>query len=141
MNLSSLQWMTLISRAGISDPGYRQERSSSITIILTVQRSSAIFQFRSAAFARAVPAAENLSISFNAVPDNPAIAMRANRRQRVDGALEAVERVVLPANDHFKRLVIFVVANLTCCHTQMFRAPRGWRRCSVSAATRDTSGK
>jgi len=141
MNLSSLQWMTLISRAGISDPGYRQERSSSITIILTVQRSSAIFQLRSAAFTRAVPSAEILSFSFNAVPDNPAIAMRANRRQRVDGALEAVERVVLPANDHFKRLVIFVVANLTCCHTQMFRAPRGWRRCSVSAATRDTSGK
>ena len=36
-------------------------------------------------------AAENLSISFNAVPDNPAIAMRANRRQRVDGALETVD--------------------------------------------------
>ena len=133
--------MTLISRAGISDPGYRQERSSSITIILTVQRSSAIFQFRSAAFARAVDATENLSISFNAVPDDPAIAMRANRRERVDGAFEAVESVVLPADDYFKRLVIFVVANLTCCHTQMFRAPGGWRRCSVSAATRDTSGK
>jgi hypothetical protein len=44
--------MKLISRAGISDPGYRQERSSSITIILTVQRSSAIFQFRSAGSAR-----------------------------------------------------------------------------------------
>ena len=65
-------------------------------------------------------AAENLSVSFNAVPDNPAIAMRANRRQRVDGALETVESVVLPADDHFKRLVIFVVANLTCSHTQMF---------------------
>lgn len=141
MNLSSLQWMTLISRAGISDPGYRQQRSSSITIILTVQRSSAIFQFRFAVFARAVDATENLSIRFNAVPDNPAIAMRANRRQRVDGALETVESVVLPADDHFKRLVIFVVANLTCSHPQMFRAPRGRRRCSVSAATRDTSGK
>jgi hypothetical protein len=117
--------MTLISRAGISDPGYRQERSSSITIILTVQRSSAIFQLRFAGLARAVDAAENLSVSFNAVPNNPAIAMCANRRQRVDGALETVEGVVLPADDHFKHPVIFVVANLTCNHTRMFRAPRG----------------
>ena len=65
-------------------------------------------------------AAENLFVSFNAVPDNPAIAMRANRRQRVDGALETVEGVVLPADDHFKRLVIFVLANFACSHTQMF---------------------
>jgi hypothetical protein len=55
-----------------------------------------------------VDAAENLSVSFNAVPDNPAIAMRASRRQRVDGALETVEGVVLPAHDHFKRLVILL---------------------------------
>jgi hypothetical protein len=27
---------------------------------------------------------------------------------------------MLPADDHFKRLVIFVEANLTCSHTQMF---------------------
>jgi hypothetical protein len=73
-----------------------------------------------AAFARAVDAAENLSVSFNAVPDNPAIAMCTNRRQRVDGALETVEGVVLPADDHFKRRVIFVFANLTCSHTQSF---------------------
>jgi hypothetical protein len=78
---------------------------------------------RFAAFARAVDAAENLSVSFNAVPNNPAIAMRANRRQRVDGALEAIEGVTLPADDHFERLVIFVFANLTCSHTQIFRAP------------------
>jgi len=117
MNLSSLQWMTLISRAGISDPGYRQERSSSITIILTVQRSSAIFQFRSAGSARAVDATENLSIRFNAMSDDPAMAMRANWRERVNRAFEAVERVVLPANDYFKRLVIFILANFAGRHT------------------------
>jgi hypothetical protein len=65
-------------------------------------------------------AAKDLSVSFNTVPDNPAVAMRANRRQRVDGALETVEGVVLPADDHFKRLVIFVFANLACSHTQSF---------------------
>jgi sigma54-dependent transcription regulator len=82
-----------------------------------VRRSGAIFQLRFAGLARAVDAAENLSISFNAVPDNPAIAMRANWRQRVDGALETVEGVTLTGDDHFKRLVIFVFANLTCSHT------------------------
>jgi len=56
-------------------------------------------------------AAEDLSVGFNAVPDNPAVTVRTNRRQRVDRALEAVERVVLSANDNFKRLVIFVFAN------------------------------
>jgi hypothetical protein len=45
------------------------------------------------------------------LPDNPAVTVRTNRRQRVDRALEAVERVVLSANDNFKRLVIFVFAN------------------------------
>jgi hypothetical protein len=81
------------------------------------RRSDAIFQLRFAGLASAVDAAEHLSISFNAVPDNPAIAMRANWRQRVDGALETVEGVTLTGDDHFKRLVIFVFANLTCSHT------------------------
>jgi hypothetical protein len=82
-----------------------------------VRRSGAIFQVRFAGLASAVDAAENLPVCFNAVSDNSAVAMRANRRQRVDGALEAVERMVLPANDHFKRLVIFVFANFACSHT------------------------
>jgi len=62
-------------------------------------------------------AAEDLSVCFNAVSDNPAVAMRANRRQRVDRALEAIEGVMLPANDDFKRLVIFIFANFACSHT------------------------
>jgi hypothetical protein len=68
-------------------------------------------------------AAEDLSVSFNAVPDNSAVAVRANRRQRMDRALEAVERVVRPVNDHFKRLVVFIFANFACSHTEIFRAP------------------
>ena len=62
-------------------------------------------------------AAENLSVRFDAVPDDPAVAVRTNRRQRVDRALEAIEGVVLPANDYFKRLVIFIFANFACSHT------------------------
>ena len=62
-------------------------------------------------------AAKNLSVRFDAVADDPAAAVRANRRQRVDSALEAIESVMLPANDHFKRFVIFIFANFTCSHT------------------------
>ena len=94
-----------------------QTKAFSINLILTIQRSSAIFQFRSAGSARAVDATENLSIRFNAVSDDPAMAMRANWRERVNRAFEAVERVVLPANDYFKRLVIFIFANFAGRHT------------------------
>jgi hypothetical protein len=70
-------------------------------------------------------AAEDLSVGRNAVPHNAAIAMRANRRQRVDGALETVESAVLPVDDHFKRLVIFVFASLACKpYTNLSRTER-----------------
>jgi hypothetical protein len=78
---------------------------------------------RFAGGARAMDATENLSVRFDAVSDDPAVAMRANRCQRVDRALEAVEGVVLPTDDYFERLVILIFANFTCSHTQIFRAP------------------
>ena len=67
-------------------------------------------------------AAEDFSVGFNAVSHDPAIAMRANRGERVDRALEAVERVVLPGDHNFKRFVIFVFANFAFSRTQIFRA-------------------
>jgi hypothetical protein len=91
----------------------------------------AVFQLRLAGRARAVDAAEDLSVRFDAVSDYPAVAMGANRRQRVDRALEAIEGVMFAANDYFKRLVIFILANLACSHIQIFRAPWALRRCSL----------
>ena len=58
--------------------------------------------------------------------DDTAIAVRANRRQRVNCALEAIERVTLSAHDDFKRLVIIVLADFAFRHTQFVRA-RGVR--------------
>jgi hypothetical protein len=55
-----------------------------------------------------------LSIRFDAVADDTAVAVEANRRQRMDCALEAIEGVTLSAHDDFKRLVIFVLANFAC---------------------------
>ena len=62
-------------------------------------------------------ATEDLSIGFHAVADHPAVAVRANRCERVDCALEAIEGVMLAGNDHLKRFVIFVLANFACSHT------------------------
>ena len=67
--------------------------------------------------------AEDLARLLYAVSDDPAVAVRAaNRRERVDRALEAVERVVLAGNDHFKRLVIFILANFAFSHIGLSRA-------------------
>ena len=63
-------------------------------------------------------AAEDFSIGFHTMPHDPAIAVWADRRQRVDGAFEAIECVMLSGYDHFERFVIFVLANFACRHTQ-----------------------
>jgi hypothetical protein len=66
--------------------------------------------------------AEDLARLLHAVSDDPAVAVRANRRERVDRALEAVKGVVLAGNDHFKRLVIFILANFAFSHIGLSRA-------------------
>ena len=81
------------------------------------RRLDAVFQLRFAGRARTVDAAEDLAIRFDAVSDDPAVAVRTDRRQRVDRALEAVKGVMLPTHNDFKRLVIFVLANFACSHT------------------------
>ena len=63
-------------------------------------------------------AAEDFSVGFHPVPNDSTIAMRADWCQRVDRALEAIERVMLAGYDHFKRLVIFIFANFACSHTE-----------------------
>jgi hypothetical protein len=66
---------------------------------------------------RAMNAAEDLSISFHTMPHDPAVAVWADRRQRVDRAFEAIECVMLSGYDHFECFVIFILANFACGHT------------------------
>jgi hypothetical protein len=77
---------------------------------------------------------EDLAICFDSVADDTAIAVRTNRRQGVDCALEAVEGVTLATEDDFKGLVIIVLANFACRHTQFVRARRGQWRCLFTVA-------
>jgi hypothetical protein len=76
-------------------------------------------------------ATEYLSIGFHAMADHSALAMRANRRERVDCAFEAIEGVMFAGNDHFKCFVIFVFADFASSHTQIVRATSLLRRCSL----------
>ena len=60
---------------------------------------------------------EDFPVRLDAVPDDTAITVRANRRQRVDCALEAIKGVAFSAHDDFKRLVIIVLADFAFRHT------------------------
>lgn len=62
-------------------------------------------------------AAKDLSIGFHAVADDTAVAVRANWRQCMDCAFEAIKRVMLVANDHLKRFVVVIFANFAFSHT------------------------
>ena len=74
--------------------------------------------------------------------DDTATAVRANRRQCVDCALEAIKGVTLSAHDDFKRLVIIVLADFAFRHTQFVRARGGSRRCLINVAKKfDRSGR
>lgn len=62
-------------------------------------------------------ATEDLASLLHSMSDDPALAVRANRGERVDRALEAIEGVMLAGHDHFERLVILIFTNFACSHT------------------------
>ena len=94
----------------------------------SLQRSNAVLQLRRAGRACTVDAAEYLSVCFDTVTDDSAIAVRTNSRQRVDCAFEAIEGVALSADNDFKRLVVFVFANFASRHTTLLHGRGASRR-------------
>jgi hypothetical protein len=84
-----------------------------------------------------VDTTEDSSVSFDAVTNDPAVAMRANRRQCMDRAFEAVEGVTLSAHYDFKRLVVFVFANFACRHTQIRSHERRLMAVFISSCERN----
>jgi hypothetical protein len=61
-------------------------------------------------------AAEDLSVGFHSVADDPAMTVRTDWRQRMDCTLEAIERVMFARYDDFKCFVVFVSANFAFSH-------------------------
>src|SRR4051794_2390003 len=64
----------------------------------------------------AMVAAVHLAAGFDAVADDVAIAVMAFRRQRVDRALETVERVTFTLRDDLERFFVVVAAYFAACH-------------------------
>jgi hypothetical protein len=66
--------------------------------------------------ARAVRAAEKLSLRFIAMAHDLAAAVSAARSQHVDCAFKAVEGVRLSIHNHLEGLIILISARVTACH-------------------------
>src|SRR5262245_52461021 len=64
----------------------------------------------------AVDAAEDRVVLFDSVPDHAAAAMIADRRECMDSALEAVERVRASVDLDLERLVVLVAAGFALGH-------------------------
>src|SRR5918999_6190497 len=71
-----------------------------------------------------VRAAVHGAVRLDAVPDDLAAAVVAGRRDRMDGALEAVEHVGLAAASDLHRLVVLVAAHLALRHPVLLRSLR-----------------
>jgi hypothetical protein len=64
-----------------------------------------------------VDAAEDLSFFFNAVTDDPAIAMRAGWSQGMDRAFETIKDMRLAVHPHLEAFVVVVSAEFAFGHT------------------------
>jgi hypothetical protein len=75
-----------------------------------------IFDALDARLPGAVGAAEKRFFGLDAVTDNLAAAVRADRREAVDRALETIENVPVAGRNHLKGQVIIVAADLASRH-------------------------
>src|SRR5215510_336331 len=82
----------------------------------SVPLSDVVFRLSDSGFARAVGAAIERVLGLDAMPDDPAAALRADRGQLLDRAFEAVEDVLPARRDHLEGQVIIVAANFTLSH-------------------------
>ena len=64
----------------------------------------------------AIRAAIKGAVRFDSMTDDSAGAMSTRRRESVDGALKAIENVLLPRGDDLEGQIVFVSANFTLSH-------------------------
>src|SRR5688572_24462592 len=82
-----------------------------------IRSSDTVVQTSDARALRTVLAAVEVAARLHAVPDDAHTAGIAARRQRLDRALEAVERMGLAIHPDLERLVVVVTAQLALRHT------------------------
>jgi hypothetical protein len=86
-----------------------------LPVVVTVT-SGTVGEFVRACFARAVSTAIDSAFRFEAVPDDPALAGRADRRQRLNRAFERIERVLPALERYFEGFVVRVSAGTARAH-------------------------
>jgi len=65
----------------------------------------------------------DFALLFDAVPDDPAAAMRALRGKGLDGAFKAVKNVGVTLNGDFQGFIVFVAADFTLHARNIASAP------------------
>ena len=75
-----------------------------------------IFHVGDARLTRTIGAAIKALIRLDAMPDDLALAVATDRRQLVNRAFKAVERVARARHNDFKRSVVIVAAYFALCH-------------------------
>jgi hypothetical protein len=78
-----------------------------------------VFDSFDARFPGAIGAAEIIFLRLDAVPDNPAPAICAHRREFMNGAFKTIENVAVSRRNNLKRQIIIVSANFTLCHLSL----------------------
>ena len=70
----------------------------------------------------AVDATKELAVILDAVADDLAAAMTADRRECMNGAFEAIEGPAMPGGRRYgERLVVIVTANIAAGHGELLR--------------------
>jgi hypothetical protein len=75
-----------------------------------------VFSLCNSGIASAIGAAIERILRLDAVSDDPATAVSADRRQLLDRAFEAIEDVLFARRDYLERQVIIVATNFTLGH-------------------------
>ena len=81
------------------------------------QSGRAISYVRGCSRPRAVGAAEKATANLRAMTNHSAPAMLTDWRNRLNRALEAIERVPYTGSDQFESLIVLVATNLAFRHT------------------------
>ena len=84
--------------------------------LILAARSRAVFQLRFPGSTRTMSAAEDLSLGFHSMSEDPTMTVRTDWRERMNCTFEAIERVMLARYDDFKCFVVFVFANFAFGH-------------------------
>jgi hypothetical protein len=86
---------------------------------------SPVAEFGNAFLLRAVSTAEDPAVRLDSVSDHTAATVSADRRERVNRTLEAVERVRVACAHDLERLVVVVTAYLADGHLLLLSYPAG----------------